>query len=401
MTGIANLGITPIAESQNQKYLTANNAIGRLADAVSETLLVSLASANVTLTSDQWRANLQFRATSATVAGRTITVPQNARLVLLSVDAATCAQSVAFLRGTASVTLAPGQAALVHQDGTANMLRSLIGGGQQGTLTGLSDVSGPFATGDLLRFDGSHFVGLAGTFLQSRPLTPFKGALVNRSTTQAIPATTTTAIVFDAEVYDVGGFWIPGAPSRLTVPAGVTRVRLWGCWQYTGGEANAFLSITKNGVDFPGRPRMSAEAGFSDQHLVVQSAVLAVLPGDYFELTAYLSTGRTIAANTAQFGIEVVETSDAAAATFIGALTDTPASYAGAAGKPLRVNGAGTAVEFAPRHNLSATTAPTASEDSSAGYGVGSQWLDTAGDKIWFCVDATSGAAVWKGVAIT
>jgi hypothetical protein len=52
------------------------------------------------------------------------------------------------------------------------------------------------------------------------------------------------------------------------------------------------------------------------------------------------------------------------------------------------------------RQNLTATLAPTASDDSAAGYGVGSQWLDAVGDKIWFCTDATTGAAVWRGVTI-
>ena len=42
----------------------------------------------------------------------------------------------------------------------------------------------------------------------------------------------------------------------------------------------------------------------------------------------------------------------------------------------------------------------TATDDSAAGFGVGSQWLDAVGDKIWFCTDASAGAAVWKGVTI-
>ena len=99
------------------------------------------------------------------------------------------------------------------------------------------------------------------------------------------------------------------------------------------------------------------------------------------------------------FGLAVVETTDAANPTLL-ALTDTPASYAGAAGKLVRVNAAASGVEFGPRQNLTATTAPTITDDSAAGYGVGSCWLDTVAGKIWFCTDATAGAAVWKGVTI-
>ena len=122
-------------------------------------------------------------------------------------------------------------------------------------------------------------------------------------------------------------------------------------------------------------------------------------PGDYFEILAFASANRTSVANGLQFAIEVVETADAANPTLL-ALTDTPASYVGAAGKLLQVNAAATGIEFGPRHNLAATTVPTATDDSAAGFGVGSQWLDTVGDKIWFCTDATAGAAVWKGVTI-
>ena len=95
----------------------------------------------------------------------------------------------------------------------------------------------------------------------------------------------------------------------------------------------------------------------------------------------------SVSADGAVFGLAVVKTSDAANPTLL-ALTDTPASYAGAAGKPLRVN-------------TGATAAPTVTDDSAAGYGIGSSWLDTVAAKIRFCTDATAGAAVWKGATLT
>jgi hypothetical protein len=45
--------------------------------------------------------------------------------------------------------------------------------------------------------------------------------------------------------------------------------------------------------------------------------------------------------------------------------------------------------------NLTATTAPTVNDDSDAGYSVGSRWFDVTNDKIYLCIDATVGAAVW------
>lgn len=45
---------------------------------------------------------------------------------------------------------------------------------------------------------------------------------------------------------------------------------------------------------------------------------------------------------------------------------------------------------------LDATSAPTATDDSSAGYSVGSRWVDVAAKETYECVDATPSAAEWK-----
>jgi len=46
--------------------------------------------------------------------------------------------------------------------------------------------------------------------------------------------------------------------------------------------------------------------------------------------------------------------------------------------------------------NLNATVAPTVNDDSSAGYAVGSKWIDTTADEAYVCLDASAGAAVWQ-----
>jgi hypothetical protein len=48
--------------------------------------------------------------------------------------------------------------------------------------------------------------------------------------------------------------------------------------------------------------------------------------------------------------------------------------------------------------NLSASTAPTSTDDSSSGYAVGSVWIDTTNDKAYVCVDATISSAVWTEI---
>ena len=46
--------------------------------------------------------------------------------------------------------------------------------------------------------------------------------------------------------------------------------------------------------------------------------------------------------------------------------------------------------------NLSAEVAPDVTDDSDAGYSIGSVWLDTVADKIYQATDVTPGAALWK-----
>ena len=52
-------------------------------------------------------------------------------------------------------------------------------------------------------------------------------------------------------------------------------------------------------------------------------------------------------------------------------------------------------------NKLDATAAPTTGDDSADGYSVGSKWIDTSADKVYECLDATEGAAVWKETTTT
>jgi hypothetical protein len=45
--------------------------------------------------------------------------------------------------------------------------------------------------------------------------------------------------------------------------------------------------------------------------------------------------------------------------------------------------------------NLTAVSAPTANDDNTAGYAVGSRWVDVTADKEYVCVDSSTAAAVW------
>lgn len=46
-------------------------------------------------------------------------------------------------------------------------------------------------------------------------------------------------------------------------------------------------------------------------------------------------------------------------------------------------------------HKLNATTAPTATDDNTQGYAVGSKWADTTNDKLYEAIDVTTNTAIW------
>jgi len=50
------------------------------------------------------------------------------------------------------------------------------------------------------------------------------------------------------------------------------------------------------------------------------------------------------------------------------------------------------------KNNDAATVAPAVTDDNTAGYSVNSQWTDTTADVTYFCLDTTTGAAVWQSV---
>jgi len=50
------------------------------------------------------------------------------------------------------------------------------------------------------------------------------------------------------------------------------------------------------------------------------------------------------------------------------------------------------------KNNISASTAPGVTDDTSAGYKVGSMWLDLTADKAYICLDVSAGAAVWMEI---
>lgn len=148
-----NLAIAHIAAAQNQKEVTANTAFDALDNAGNRVLDVDVSDSNVTLTNDQFRRNGRLRATGATTAGRTVTLPASIqRTFLASVSSASTA-GVRFVRGASSAVVAPGQMLLLATDATADGLAQLIGSPAQRVVTesGASRTLGLVDVGAYLR----------------------------------------------------------------------------------------------------------------------------------------------------------------------------------------------------------------------------------------------------------
>ena len=140
---------------------------------------------------------------------------------------------------------------------------------------------------------------------------PQRGALVYRSSVLSIANNSATNISWNAEDYDTDAIWSLGAPTRLTVPTGVTKVRL-GCGTFlpSATYTDVSLAISKNGgtgLDYPGvgaaRGSTSATA-----RQVAWTADIAVAAGDYFEarIIQVSSAARDLQINS-WFAMRIIE----------------------------------------------------------------------------------------------
>ena len=121
------LGLALITASQNQKEVTANAALVRLDNALTATFDANVTAGNINVITAQVQQAVLIRAINATVAGRTVTLPGVARVMLLHNNAGNT-QSVDFIRGTTTLTLTVGQTVIARLDGTTNGLVSLLRG---------------------------------------------------------------------------------------------------------------------------------------------------------------------------------------------------------------------------------------------------------------------------------
>ncbi len=125
----------------------------------------------------------------------------------------------------------------------------------------------------------------------------FKGALLRKGELQLIPHYTITALTWSDVVYDTDNIHDIGSPTRLTIPSGISKIKITGCVAFrenTSGRRVAF--IYKNGDgSYNGRASVTVVpvAGTATV-FQVSSPVLTVVAGDYFEIMAQQTSGQDI-----------------------------------------------------------------------------------------------------------
>lgn len=151
-------------------------------------------------------------------------------------------------------------------------------------------------------YDGTNFVLLT-------PARPFSGAIVGANTISIPNATVTTITEFGPQ-YDTDGYHNTSSnKERLTVPDGVTRVRLLARADFDI-NATGYRHVTirsANGTvvgTLPDEYRNAVNGTWT--RMMAQTPVLTVTPGTYFYVQITQTSGAALDMSFAQFSIEAV-----------------------------------------------------------------------------------------------
>ena len=149
------------------------------------------------------------------------------------------------------------------------------------------------------------------TVPQEQSAYSFMGAMVKKAAdATAQNFTSATAITFDTEVFDYGGFFDSGASTtRLTVPAGVSRVRIKAGVRVDSLTADLFVAIVvyKNGSPlYDGVGQQLVETGSTSANPSLVTGDIPVVAGDWFELYLQIETDTSVTITAARTWFEIV-----------------------------------------------------------------------------------------------
>lgn len=125
-------------------------------------------------------------------------------------------------------------------------------------------------------------------------------ALVKLTANQTTLTATVAAVSWSGAEYQIGGtWWSSGNPTRLTVPAGVTRVRIIAQATFVANATGVRgVALNKNGsYPFIANPRAfenTLTAAGYDHSIICQTGIIQVTPGDYFEVIVQQTSGSNL-----------------------------------------------------------------------------------------------------------
>jgi hypothetical protein len=140
-----------------------------------------------------------------------------------------------------------------------------------------------------------------------------KGALVTTNATTSLLTATPTKVIYGVETFDDSSIHTAGNPTRLTVPAGVTRIKLHCNAGFSANSSgNRSVAITKNGAisGQPGLPSVTGSPGTIENYNL-SSSMIAVTAGNYFEVVMTQNSGVTLTSVNSVvlswFGMEIIK----------------------------------------------------------------------------------------------
>lgn len=358
----SNLDITQVAAAQNNKEVTINDALDKLDLALTDFVAVDVSGGDVTITNDDFRQNICL-AISGGSATQDVTVPAVKRLFIADNQDGTYDHDI--VRGTTNITLGSGEAGLFYTDGTTNGLVAVAsgsgGGGGSTTFDGLTDTSfAALANGDFAQWNGSTWVNINLATSTSPANDQFRGARVTLTADETgISGNSYHSPTFDDEVYDTDSFWDNSNRQRFTIPTGVTKVRMLfevQCNAIASSSGWAVARVSRNTTEEfrDGNARYNPDDTVC---LKIDTGVVEVTAGDYFDLEIYVSEAWELDANSFM-SLEIVEMTGYGVSpyTFLGLTDVTETSYAGKSGQVATVNTGETGIEFTVAGSGGSTT---------------------------------------------
>lgn len=150
--------IAEVANNQVNQYITVNEAIRNLEAASFDISTVNLSGGNVSLSPAVFNRAVFFRSSGNAVA-RDLTVPQSKSLFIVHNGGSAV---LTVKRGSTSVLVAVGSAALLYSDGGADGLVAIAAGGSGGSgVSASAEITG--AAYDVLDSDAAKYLYFTGT----------------------------------------------------------------------------------------------------------------------------------------------------------------------------------------------------------------------------------------------